>query len=88
MSELEDFVGCAIKRDLTNMTLNISQPDIINKIYHRFNRDVKSLMIFNNPATLHKGIASNQETVTKIPYDIHKRYRSGIGYLLYLVKHS
>ena len=32
MGELEEFVGCVIKRDLTNMTLNVSQPDIINKI--------------------------------------------------------
>ena len=32
MGELEDFAIFTIKRDLTNMTLNISQPDIINKM--------------------------------------------------------
>ena len=31
MVELDEFAGCAIKRDLTNMTLNISQSDIIKK---------------------------------------------------------
>ena len=45
-------------------------------------------MTLNTPATPQKGIVSNQETDTKIPYDIHKRYRTGILYLLYFVKHS
>ena len=88
MSELEDFVGCAIKRDLTNMTLNISQPDIINKMNQGFNGDVKSLMTFNTSDTPHQGIVCNQEKYTNISDNIQKRYRSGIGYLLYLVKHS
>ena len=65
MGELEDFVGCLIKGDLTNITLNISQPDIINNMNHGFNRDLKSLMNFNVSDTPHKGIVSNQETYTK-----------------------
>ena len=84
MGELEDFVGCKIKNYLTNTTLNIYQPDIINKMNKGFN----GFMNFNTPATPHKGIVSNQETDTKISYHIYKRYRSSIGYLLYLVKHS
>ena len=70
------------------MTLRISKPDIITKMTQVFNKDVISLIIFNNPATLNKYILSNQEIDTKIQYDVHKRYRSGIGSLLYLVKHS
>ena len=41
IGELESLVGCAIKRDLTNMTLNLSQPDLITKMTQRFNKDVK-----------------------------------------------
>ena len=37
MGELEDFIGCSIKRDLTKMTLKISKPDIINKMAQGFN---------------------------------------------------
>ena len=36
MSELEDFMICRIKRDLTKITLKISQPDIINKMTQGF----------------------------------------------------
>ena len=59
MGELEDFVGCTIKRDLTKTTLNISQTDIINKKTQGFNEDLKSLMTFNTPATPYKGIVRN-----------------------------
>ena len=66
MGELEDFVGCMIKRDLTNMTLNISQPDLIHNINQVFNEDMKSLITFNTPATPNNGVVCNQETDTKI----------------------
>ena len=70
------------------MTLSISPPDIINKMTQGFNEDVKSLMDFNTPATPPKGIVHNLEIDTKISYDLHKRYRSGVGLLKYLVKRS
>ena len=77
-----------IKCDLTKMTLIIYQPDIITKTTQIFNEDVKSIMNFSTPDTPHKGVVRNQEIDTKISYNLQKRYRSGIGLLLYLVKHS
>ena len=82
MVELEDFIGCMIKRDLTKTTINIFQPYLINKTTQGFNEDVKSLMTFNTPTTPHKVIVCNQEADTKILYNIHKRYRSGIGFII------
>ena len=80
---------CTIKRDLTNMTLNIYQPDIVTKMNQGFNEDMKSLMNFNDPDTPHKGIVRNQETDKKISYDLQKRYRSGMVFtLLYIGNHS
>ena len=88
MGELDYFIGCTINRDLTKMILKIYQPDLINNMTQVFNEDVKSLMTFNTLATTHKGIVRNQETDTKVPYYLQKRYRIGVGSLLYLVKHS
>ena len=45
-------------------------------------------MTFNTPDTPHEFIVCNQEIDTKISYDIQNRYRSVVGSLLYLVKHS
>ena len=88
MVKLEDFIGCTIEKDLTNTTLNISQPDLINKMTQGFNVEAKSLMSLNTPAIPHKGVVRNQETNTKISDDLQKRYRSGVGSLIYLVKHA
>ena len=66
MGELEDFAGCTIKRDLTNMTLNIYQTYLITKTIQGFNEDVKSPMTLNNPSKTHKGIVYNKEKGTNI----------------------
>ena len=87
MGEIEEFVGCTIKPNPTKRTLNIYQPHLINKTTQGFNKDMKSLMKINTQAKTHKGIVSNKEIDTKIEYDLQKRYRSGVGLLLYHVKH-
>ena len=66
MGEIENFIVCTIKRDLTKITLKISQQYLINRMTQGFNEDVKSLMNFNAPATLYKGILHNQEKDTNI----------------------
>ena len=53
-----------------------------------FNCDWKSVIIFNNPDTPHKGIVSNQEIDANISKYLHKGYMSSVGSLLYLVNLS
>ena len=60
MGELEDFVGCTIKREITNIILKIYQPDLINNMTQGFNKYMKLLMDFNTAATPHKMIARNR----------------------------
>ena len=52
------------------MTLKVFQPDLITKMTQLFNKYLKSLMTFNTSATPHKDIVRNQETDTKISYDL------------------
>ena len=80
--ELEDFLGCIIKRELTKMILKISHLNLISNMNQGFNKGFKLLMTFNTPATPHKRILCNQEIETKISHDLHKIYRSGVGSLL------
>ena len=61
-----------IRRDLTKMTLDIYETDIITKITQRFNEDVKSHMTYNAPDTPHKGILHNQETDKNIIHSIEE----------------
>ena len=41
MGELEDFVGCTIKRDITKMALKLYQPHIITNMTQGLNKEVK-----------------------------------------------
>ena len=75
IGELEEFVGYNINRDITKITLNISQKDLITKISQVFNENVKSLMTFNTSDIPHKRIVRNQETDTKY----HTIYRRDTG---------
>ena len=86
MSELEDIIGCKIKRDLANMTLKISQTHLITQMTQGFNRNIKSLMTLNAIDTSHKGFLGSRKTYTKRLKNIQKQYRSSIVSLLYLVK--
>ena len=79
---LEDFVGCTIKWDVAKINLNIYQPHLITKMTQKFNKDIKSIITFNNPAISHKGIIHNQDKYTKILNNLQKRYSSGVGLLL------
>ena len=60
MGDLEDFVVCTIKCDLTKTTLKIYQPYLINKTTQVFKKYMKSLTTFNKPDTLNKGIVCNK----------------------------
>ena len=88
MGEPENFAGCIIKRDLNKIAFNVYQPDLITKMTHEFNEDMKSLITFNTPDIAYKVIVHSQKTDTKISYNLHKRYRSGVRSLLYIVTHS
>ena len=41
MGELEDFIGCTIKRDLTKISLKIYQPYQNNKRTQGFTKDME-----------------------------------------------
>ena len=77
-----------IKHNLNKMTLGIFQPHIITKNIQVFNNYMKLLTTFNARATIHKGFLHNQEINTKILNNLHNRYGSGVGSLLYLVKYA
>ena len=66
--------------------LKISQPDLINKIEKNFNNIFKS-KIYQIPAAARDAIVrTNKED--SIDATRQKRYRSGVGMLLYLIKYS
>ena len=56
MEQLEKFLGCKNKFDITKITLNIYHPDLISKTTQLFRYYMKSLVNFNSPDAPHKKI--------------------------------
>ena len=57
-------------------------------MYEKFHPLVNKLPIYKSPGTPHNGIRRPTAEDPEMSKDEHKTYRSGVGMLLYLVKHS
>ena len=84
LGELEEYIGCEVTK--TDAGYDLSQKDIIKKLEVNFGSDVKSMMKYNSPMT--GRVVRPDEEAPKLPDGKQSRYRSGVGMLLYLVKHS
>jgi hypothetical protein len=84
--ELDDYLSCEITFSNDNKMGWIHQPHLIKKIEKKFGPLVKSLQTYKTPGTPGGSILRNPDT--KIDAHKQKIYRSGVGVLLYLVKHS
>ena len=84
--ELDDYLSCEISFSRDGKRGWIHQPHLIKKIDKKFGSMVKRLQRYRTPGTPGGSILRNTEA--KITPEQHKIYRSGVGMLLYLVKHS
>jgi hypothetical protein len=83
---IEDFIGCNIKRDGNKILL--SQPDLIKKMVEKFESKIKDLKEYETPAPASSHIIRCTEEEVGLSDDEQKDFRSGVGSLLYLLKHS
>jgi hypothetical protein len=84
--ELDDYLSCEITFSRDNKKGWIHQPHLIKKIEKKFGQMVKGLQSYKTPGTPGGSILRNP--MAKVDVDKQKIYRSGVGMLLYLVKHS
>jgi len=83
---LQDYLSCEITLDRKNKIGWIHQPHLVDKLESKFGQMVKSLQNYRTPGTPGQHILRNVDV--KVDAEKHKIYRSGVGMLLYLVKHS
>ena len=84
--ELDDYLSCEITFDRDNKIGWIHQPHLIKKIEKKFGPMVMKLQSYKTPGTPGGSILRNP--IDKVDAEKQKIYRSGVGMLLYLVKHS
>ena len=85
-TEVDDFVGCTVEKHQDYLELH--QPDLIRKMLKEFNDEIKEMKVYETPAPSGFRVIRTEEEETKLSKDKQTRYRSGVGSLLYLVKHS
>ena len=84
--DIEEFVGCTIERDGEKLLL--SQPDLIRKLAKQFHDQVERLKVFDTPAAPGIHVIRPLSEEEKLGTEEQTEYRSGVGSLLYLLKHS
>ena len=85
---LGDYLSCNIlfKKDKSKAWLG--QPHLIKKLNTKFGEMVKKLQTYKTPGTPGVGVVRPEEVDVVITEEDQTLYRSGVGMLLYLVKHS
>ena len=83
---LHDYLSCEITIDRENKMGWIHQPHLLDKMEKKFGAEIGHLQRYRTPGTPGQGIL--RDTNAKVDAEKHKMYRSGVGMLLYLVKHS
>jgi len=85
---MTDYLSCQIEFSKNREKAWIGQPHLIKKIASKFGDKVKNLPKYKTPGTPHIGLVRPNEGDNVVSPEEHREYRSGVGMLLYLVKHS
>jgi hypothetical protein len=86
IGERKEYVGVTIKRNGNTATL--SQPDIVDRIVKYFEEDANKLKNFETPMAHNHNVVRPSEDTVRVGEQEQSKFRSGVGSLLYLVKHS
>ena len=85
---LNDYLSCNIVFDESGRKAWIGQPHLLKKLEKDFGEEVKKMRIYKTPGTPMVGIKRPNTEEELLDPVMQRRLRSGIGCLLYLVKHS
>jgi hypothetical protein len=83
---VEDFIGCKIRRD--GSTIYLSQSNLIEKLCMRLKDNIKNLKELETPTGPGVKVMQPKDEETRLTKGEQEEYRSGVGSLLYLLKHS
>ena len=86
VNDLVDYLSCRIIQEEGKIW--ILQPHLLKHLEQKFGEEVSGLQEYSTPGTPRFRVVRPKEEMDKIESELQTRYRSGIGMLLFLVKHS
>ena len=88
LGQMEHFVGCHLIENKEKDTLWIHQPKLMKNLKTHFGQLIESVRFFSAPAIPRTVIIRPNAEEKKLSMEDQTKFRSGVGMLLYLVKHS
>jgi hypothetical protein len=85
---LDDYLSCEVLIDDETKTGWIGQPHMVKKIEKTFGEEVKGLTDYKTPGTPGLHVRKPEEDKEMISDELQSRYRTGVGQIMYLIKHS
>ena len=85
---LTDYLSCEIKLNRKTKKGWIGQPHLIRDLEAKFGEMVSHLNVYKTPGTPGVGLERPKEQEAMIDSSMQEIYRSGVGMLLFLVKHT
>ena len=86
--ELTDYLSCEIRKNSRGDMAWLGQPHMIKKIENAFGEEVTRLPKYKTPGTPGYTIVKTENEDEMIEEEKQSRYRTGVGMLMYLIKHS
>jgi hypothetical protein len=87
MGEVKNYVGCRITK-LEGKSLLLTQPELLKGLERKFGNIVRDMRYYNTPAMPNDIVMRPQIGDPLLSKEDQQLYRSGVGMLLYLTKHS
>jgi hypothetical protein len=84
--ELTEFIGVNI--EIKNNNLYLGQVDTLKRLKNKFQDDVIKMKIYETPAGANETVKRPDENDKLLEKDKQEKYRSGVGIILWLMKHS
>ena len=88
LGKLEHFVGCHVIENKAQDTMWIHQPKLLKHLKQEFSQYIHTTKVYVTPAGPKTMCMRPQEGDMLISPEEQTKFRSGVGMLLYLVKHS
>ena len=85
---MEDYLSCHVLFDKSGEKAWLGQPHMVKKIVSTFGDEVKGMRSFLTPGMPGTSVVRPKVESEQVSPEMQTRYRSGVGMLLYLVKHS
>ncbi len=86
--KLRGYLSCEIILSKDRKKAWLGQPHLIANLEKKFGDKVRNLRTYKTPGTPNLNMVRNTDKSQAISHEDQKLYRSGVGMLLYLVKHS